>query len=157
MSILQKIRLGAAIVLLCAICLPLSQCAQGLSTETPQAFAHARHFFPRSDNEFQYHYAITEIDFGLMGALTLVAFCWPLAFAIWSRRARLRRFWWIFYALELLLCAGTAYWVYVLTQSGRWLYGAYIAEIAIAIYAITTLVPIGNRLRNLFRNRRFRP
>lgn len=160
MSILQKIRLGAAIVVLCTIFLPLSQCSQG-STETPQAYAHARHFFPRSDNDFKYQYGITELaaDFmrprenGLLGALTLIAFLWPLGLAIWSRKSKLPRFWWIFYTVELLLCVGTAYWVHALTYGGRWLYGAYVGEGAIAIYACTTLIFIFDRIRNRFRIR----
>lgn len=156
MSILQKVRLGAAIVLLCAICLPLSQCASlGGRTDTPQAFADARHLFPRSDDAFDYYYGIEYLqaafvspkDHGLLGALTLIAFMWPLAFAIWSRKSTLPRFWWIFYTVELLLCAGTGYWVYALTQGGRWLYGLYVAEVAIAIYASTTLISIVDRVR----------
>lgn len=163
MSTLQKIRLGAAIVLLCAIFLPLSQCSQGGagSTETPQAFAHGRHVFPRSDNDFSYNYGIKRVvvgfisprEDGLAGALTLIAFAWPLALAIWSQKSGLHRFWWMFYTGELLLCAGTVYWVHTLTQSGRLLYGFYVAEAAIAIYTTATLVFIGNRLRNFFRNR----
>jgi hypothetical protein len=162
MSILQKIRLGAAIVLLCTIFLPLSQCSsRGGDTETPQAYAHARHLFPRSDDDFKYQYGITELatgfmrprEDGLLGALTLTAFLWPLAFATWSRRPRLRRFWWIFYTGELLLCAGTAYWVHALTQGGRWLYGAYVGEIAISIYACTSLIFIVDRIRNRLRVR----
>lgn len=153
MSTLQKIRLGAAIVLLCAIFLPLNQCSsQSGSTETPQALAHARHLFPRSDKDFSYQYAIKQIGFSLGGTLTLIAFAWPLAFAIWSRKSRLRRFWWIFYTGELLLCSGTAYWVCALTQEFvgevRWLYGFYVAEAAIAIYACTSLIVVVDRIRN---------
>jgi hypothetical protein len=152
MSILQKIRLGAAIVLFCAIFLPLSQCSsQKGGTKTPQALAHAGHLFPRSDKDFRYQYAIKEIDFSLGGALTLIAFVWPLAFAIWSRKSRLRRFWWIFYTGELLLCAGTANSIYALTQEFvgevRWLYGFYVAETTTAIYATTTLISIVDRIR----------
>jgi hypothetical protein len=151
MPISQKIRLSMAIVLLCAFFLPLSQCSHGPEAKdlrTPQAYSHARHLFPRSDNEFRYQYAIEAIDFSLIGVLTLVAFSWPLAFAIWRRRFRPHRFWWIFYAVELLLSAGTAYWVYALTQGGRWLYGAYIGEVAITIYAGITLILMAGRIRD---------
>jgi hypothetical protein len=162
MSILQKIRLGAAIVLLCAIFLPLSQCSsRGGDTETPQAYAQARHLFPQDDDDFKYQYATNYLftgfmrprEDGLLGALTLTVFLWPLAFAIWSRKSKLPRFWWIFYSGELLLCAGTAYWVHALTQGGRWLYGAYVGEVAIAIYACTTLIFVFDRIRNRFRFR----
>ena len=159
MSILQKIRLGAAIILVCAIFLPLSQCSfhdYPGDINTPQALAHARHLFPRGDNDFQYYYGIEYLQAALVspkgntvnGALTLIAFLWPLAFAIWSRKSTLPRFWWIFRSGELLLCAGTAYWVYTLTVGGRWLYGFYVAEAAIAIYACTTLILIVDRIRN---------
>ena len=164
MAILQKIRLVAAIVLVCAIFLPLSQCSrQGNSASwTPEALAHSRHLFPRSDKDFDYYYGIGSLqaafmspkDYGMNGALTLIAFLWPLGFAIWSRKSKLTRFWWIFYAGELLLCAGTAYWVYTLTFGGRRLYGFYVAEAAIAIYASTTLVFASNRLRSFFAQRR---
>ena len=162
MSTLHKIRLAMAIVLVCAIFLPLSQCSSPSGrTETPQAYAHSRHLFPQSDNDFQYHYGIKYLvigfmsprEDGLLGALTLTAFLWPLAFAIWSQKSRLPRFWWIFYTGELLLCAGTAYWVHALTQGGRWLYGAYVGEAAISIYACTTLISIFDRIRNRFRVR----
>src|ERR1051326_2362180 len=148
MSILQRVRLGAAIVLICAIVLPLSQCQNGgVALPTPEALAHAHHLFPRSDNDFQYYYGIKYLraafmspkDNGLLGALTLIAFLWPLGFAIWSQKSQFPRFWWIFYSSELLLCAGAAYWVYALTFGGRWLYGFYVAEGAIAIYAVTTV------------------
>ena len=156
MSTFHKIRLAVAIVLVCAIFLPLSQCHNnGVALPTPEALAHARHFFPQDGGGFQYYYGIEYLqaafmspkDLGLNGALTLIAFVWPLAFAIWSRKSKLPRFWWISYTGELLLCAGTGYWVYVLTLSGRWLYGFYVAEGAIAIYASTTLISIVDRVR----------
>jgi hypothetical protein len=90
---------------------------------------------------------------GIIGGLTLIAFLWPLGFAIWSRKSQFPRFWWIFYTSESLLCAGTIYCVYALTRSGCWLYGFYVAEIAIAIYASTTVIVIVTRLQNFFRSR----
>jgi hypothetical protein len=156
MSILQQIRLGAAIVLLCAIFLPLSQCSQhgDDSAPTPQALSHARHFFPRSDTDYQYQYGVKGLGLSLRGVLTLIAFVWPLGFAIWNRRfGQPPRFWWIFYGGELLLCAGTIYVVGALTLGGRWLYGAYVGEVAISIYACTSLILIFDRIRNRFRIR----
>jgi hypothetical protein len=164
MSILQKIRLGAAIVLVCAICLPLSQCSsngESVKPPTAKALAHAGHLFPRSDKDFQYQYGIKCLqlafmnpkDYGLNGALTLIAFLWPLAFVVLDKKSRGRRFWWTWSVTALLLCAGTAYWIKALTLDGRWLYGAYVGEAAIAIYASTALVTIGDRLRNFVRSR----
>jgi hypothetical protein len=165
MPILQKIRLVAAIVLVCAIFLPLSQCSRTGAIQdvnSPQAFAHSRHLFPRTDDTYEYWYGISYVraayaspkDNGALGALTLIAFLWPLGFATWSRKSQFRRFWWIFYLIESLLCAETIYLIHALTQGGRWLYGFYVAEGAIAIYAITTVIIIGTRLRNFLRNRR---
>jgi hypothetical protein len=140
MDLVRKIRRIAAVVLVCSIFLPLSQCArhdEGVNPPSQKAVAHARHLFPRSDADFEYQYAIKNLDFSLRGALTLVAFFWPLPFLWWDAALRRKRFWWLFVVLELLLCAGTIYWVDVTTMEGRWLYGAYVAESAIAIYAAT--------------------
>jgi len=92
-------------------------------------------------------------DYGLNGTLTLIAFLWPLVFVVWDKRFRRNRFWWIWSVTALLLCAGTAYWVSALTLEGRWLYGAYVGEVAISIYACTTLIFIFDRIRNRFRFR----
>jgi hypothetical protein len=167
MTILQKIRLGAAIVLICAIFLPLSQCSRSGDKNdswSPRAFAHSRHFFPQDGDGFEYQYAVKNLtagftnpkEYGVSLLLTLTAFLWPLGFAIWSRKSKLSRFWWIFYSAELLLCAGTGYSVYALAlgRGVRWLYGFYVAEGAVAIYAGTALILIANRLRNYFRSRR---
>jgi hypothetical protein len=156
MSLVQKIRMGAAIVLLCAIFLPLSQCSQhgdNSSPPTSQALAHSHHLFPRSDADFQYEYGIGELGFSGRGLLTLVAFAWPLALLIWSQRLRHSRFLWILYVAELFLCAGTVYWLGALTMGGRLLYGAYIVVSATAVYALSTLVALILCARNLFLRR----
>lgn len=156
MSALHKIRLSLAIVLIGVIFLPLSQCSQhgdDRAPITPQAFAHARHLFPRSDNDFQYQYAVKDLGFSSSGVVTLIAFAWPLASVILSRKRREARFWWIFHFVELLLCAGTIYWISALTLGGRWLYGAYVGEVAISLYACTSLIFIVDRFRNRFRFR----
>jgi hypothetical protein len=150
--------LAAAVVLICAIFLPLSQCA-GPKTNvwSPAAFAHSRHLFPQNDGDYLYQYASNFVrdgfanpkDNGLIAAVTLIAFLWPLGFAIWSRISRFPRFWWI----ELLLCAGTAYWIWALRMRGRSLYGFYVAEGAIAIYVVTTVIVIIFRQRDFARRR----
>jgi len=167
MSILEKIRLGAGIFLVCAIFLPLSQCSRSGDKNdswTPQALSHSRHFFPENGDGFKYQYPIKRLiagfknpkDNGVALLLTLIAFLWPLGFAIWSRQSKFSRFWWIFYSGELLLCVGTGYWVYVLAfgRDARWLYGFYVAEGAVAIYASTTSIYISHRLRSFFARRR---
>lgn len=162
MAFLQKIRLSAAIALVCAIFLPLSQCSEHgtRATRTPEALGHSRHFFPRDGDGFSYQYAIKSViaglknpkDNGLALLVTLIAFLWPLGFAIWSRQSEFARFWWVFYSVELLLCAGTGYLVYsaAFGRDARWLYGFYVAEGAVAIYASSALILFAHRLRRLF-------
>ena len=150
MNVLRKIRGGAAILLLCTIFLPLSQCSrhgESVKPPTAKALAHSRHIFPRSDDDFEYQYGIKDLDLTLRGALTVIAFLWPLAFLGCDRRIRRNRFWWIFAIGELLLCAGTAYWIGVLTLGGRWLYGAYAAEAVIGIYFVVSLMLTIDRAR----------
>jgi hypothetical protein len=156
MALMQKIRMVAAIVLLGAIFLPLSQCSQhgaNSSPPTSQALAHSHHLFPRSDNDFEYEYGIRELGFSWRGLLTLVAFAWPLAFLIWSQRLEQTRFLWILYVAELFLCAGTVYWLGALTMGGRWLYGAYIVVGATAVYALSALVALVYCAQRLFLRR----
>ena len=151
MPILRKIRLIAAVVLLVATCLPLSECSRTDNTLPPppsQTTLYQR-LFPQDNSEFGYNYAIKYLLAGLMNpkdsgfaALTLIAFLWPLAVVILRRKPEPVRFWWLFYPGELLLCAGTSYWVYCCSwfAASRWLYGSYIAETAIALFACATTV-----------------
>src|ERR1700684_2647974 len=89
MSIIRRVRLIAAIVLLIATCLPLSECARTDNTlpRPPSQATLLQRLFPQNNSKFGYTYAIGRLragltnpkDNGLNAALTLIAFLWPLA------------------------------------------------------------------------------
>ena len=73
----------------------------------------------------------------------MIAFVWPLAFLFLVRRRLGSRMKWTFRILELLLCAGTIYWINVLSFhsfGATWLYGAYICVIAVAVFTCLGIV-----------------
>jgi hypothetical protein len=153
MSVIHKVRFAGAVVLLCTMFLPLSQCSRHGDNSAPptaQALAHSHRLFPQSDNDFDYEYAIKELGFSWKGLLTLVAFGWPLCFVLWSRKFRRSRVWWLFCLIELLLCFGTIYWLTVLTFGGRWLYGGHLASIAVAVYGSGALASLLFGIRRAF-------
>jgi hypothetical protein len=134
---IRKLRLTAAIVLVCAIFLPLSECSQGDNHSQPAQKSVAQRLYPQSNAEFSYQYGYRSIDFDTMGLFTILAFGWPLAFALLVRRNLRPRMKWTFRILELLLCAGTIYWLNVLSFhsfGATWLYGAYIGVMAVALF-----------------------
>lgn len=77
-----------------------------------------------------------------------MALVWPLLFFLLERKRRQWRFVWIVYLVELLLCGGTIYWLYVFTTFGHWLYGAYVVAVAIAIHALTSIFLLIDRFRS---------
>ena len=154
MSAIRAIRLTAAIALLCATCLPLSQCSKTDAPRPPATSSLARTLFPRNNDQFGYEYAIGEIGFTSVGVLTLLAFTWPLLFATIAGRLHRARFLWIQHSTELLLCGGTIYWLHCLTFSGSWLYGAYVVILSVAVFGGTSLVLMLDATRTLLQQRR---
>jgi hypothetical protein len=141
---LRPIRLGAAMGLVCAICLPLSQCSQGGNNAPPPANpALLAQFFPQTSKNATVEYAIGELGFSWKGICTLLAFTWPLLWLRAGRKLMESRFAWIFYFLEVVLCAGTAYMLMVLTFGGDLLWGGYAAVISTGLFACTALVFLG--------------
>ena len=102
----------------------------------------SQRILPQDNADFVYQYATNVMRPSTWqgGGVALVALTWPLAFFLVERRRRSQRFTWIFYVVELLLCAGTLYWLHLFTALGQWLYGAYLVCAAIAIYALASLV-----------------
>jgi NADH:ubiquinone oxidoreductase subunit 6 (subunit J) len=98
--------------------------------------------FPRTNSDFAYQYGYKNVDFSLSGVLPVLAFTWPLIFLFLARRRfgfRLRLF---IQVLEVLVCCGTIYVIYAFTLSGfgaRWLYGAYVGIIAVAVFTCAGL------------------
>ena len=136
---IRKLRLTAAIVLLCAIFLPLSECSQDENHSRTAQKSVAQRLYPQSNAEFSYQYGYRSIGFDTMGLFTVLAFAWPLGFALFVRRKLRPRMKWVFRILELLLCGGTIYWLNVLSFhsfGATWLYGAYIGVITVALFTV---------------------
>lgn len=139
-SFLRPIRLGAAMALVCALCLPLSRCSQGGNTNPPPSKQTLiTQFFPQTNKNFTYEYAIGELGFTVKGLCTLLAFTWPLLSVLAAGKLAESRFGWILHLLEVPLCAGTGYMLFGLTYWAEWLYGGYIAGISICLFLLTAL------------------
>lgn len=152
MCTLRKAKLAMAVLLVCALCLPLSQCSRqdDSSTKSNQSKTLPQRIFPQSDDRTDYQYGIANIRFSFDGLCTVLAFGWPLIFALVGRRAAGKRFSWLLHFTELFLCAGTIYWLYALTSFGQWLYGAYVVFVIIVIYAGIVLFCLFEYLRGMF-------
>jgi hypothetical protein len=124
-QVLRRVRFVAAILLIGALFLPLSECS-----------------LLRNDNSWGYGYEYIYSSVGVtVGAATVLAFFWPLIFVLLLRKRfgfRLRVF---FQLLELLLCAGTIYWFNALAGGGKWLYGAYVGVVATVGFTCAGVVP----------------
>ena len=151
MSILQRIRLIAAIVLVCAIFLPLSECSRRDDKNfVPPQKTLSQHLFPQDNNDFVYWYVIGIVRPSTwQGAIfALIALLWPLAAFLFDKKLARKRFGWLIYILELALCYGTIYWLSLFTALGRWLYGAYVVAVATGLLACVTLVLLILSIRN---------
>jgi hypothetical protein len=138
MPMLRRVRLIAAIVLVCAIVLPLSECQKGHSYQ-PVKKTISNELFPQDNSDFLYYYGYEALGSPLGATLTGLAFAWPLIFLLSVRKRVGFRLRLSLQLLELLLCAGTIYWVHALTMGGRWLYGFYVSIIAVAVFTCAGL------------------
>ena len=124
--------------MIAALFVPLSECSRGGETPAtptpPRTLVHK--VFPRSDAQTDYDYGATRLGLSINGLVTLLAFGWPLALALLNWRIAGKRRAWILYLLELLLCAGTIYWLYAATLGGTRLWGAYLVFSLTIAYAI---------------------
>lgn len=157
MSILQRIRLIAAIVLVCAIFLPLSECSRRDDKNAPPpSKSFVQRLFPQSNSDFEYAYAIGVMRFSSWqaGAFALIALAWPILAFLFDHKIARHRFGWTIYVLELLLCYGTFYWLSLFTALGRALYGTYVVVIAMIGFGIATLVLLVMDIRKFLRERR---
>ena len=77
----------------------------------------------------------------------MIAFGWPLTLALLNGRVSGKRRAWIFYTLEILLGAGTIYWIYAVTEASTRLWGAYFVFSLTIAYIIAALVDLGRGLR----------
>ena len=155
MNTMQKIRLGASIVLLCALFLPLSQCSHQENAQTASCTTCplTAKLFPRSNDQVSYVYAVGELEPGVRGAMTLLAFTWPLLFVLLGRKQPGERFAWAQYLCELFLGAGTLYWLHSLTLFGHWLYGAYVVVAATIVFGSSSLAYALQNARTLLKRK----
>ncbi|MDQ2868610.1 MAG: hypothetical protein M3R59_09420 [Verrucomicrobiota bacterium] len=135
---LQRLRVLAAALLLVSIFLPLSECSRHEHSAARQPVSLAQRLFPQGNADFDYQYGYKVVGVSLMGILTIVAFSWPILFLVcFARWPRRRRFLWL---AELLLCAGTLYWIHALSLGGKYLYGAYVAAISVVAFGFGTVM-----------------
>ena len=124
----------AAIILMAAFFLPLSQCS-GTDSETGVTKVYVTYAY--------------SADWPSVNPLTAAAaFTWPLALSIatlvWPRLNQK----WPIGIIELVLCAGSALVLVVLIAfCDKVLYGTYVAGGSIGLYFTTTLVALGSRVR----------
>ncbi len=146
---MQKLKLTLGVLMIAALFVPLSKCSHGgkENAAPPPAKAGLQKIFPRDDARTDYDYGVKRLAPSIYGALTLVAFGWPLTVALLGRRARGKRFAWLLYVLELLLCAGTIWWIHPLSDSARFLWGTYFVWVLMSAYAIAALLDLGTNLR----------
>src|SRR6184192_347038 len=98
MSILQRIRLIAAVVLVVSIFLPLSECSRrDDKTFVPPQKTLSQHLFPQDNNDFVYYYAIGIVRPSTWQAaiVALIALLWPLAAFLFDQKLARKRFGWM--------------------------------------------------------------
>ncbi len=135
---LRKARLTAAIVLLLAAFLPLSECSREADHKVTGPKTLGQHLYPQSTKDVSYQYAYKTAELNTFTVLTIVAFVWPLLFLFFWRRGVTGKKMWVLRIFELLLTAGSIYWINVLTYhsfGATWLYGAYAAVLAVVVFA----------------------
>jgi hypothetical protein len=143
-----KLKPTLGILMIGALFVPLSECSRGGKTASarvpPPTFL--QKVFPRSDAQTDYDYGATRLGMSTSGIATLIAFGWPLVLSLFNRRMAGRRRAWIFHVFELLLCAGTIYWIHLATAVGTRLWGAYLVFALTIAYALATLLDIWKSL-----------
>lgn len=143
MRVVIAIKRIAAITLLVAFFLPLSQCSVR-EIKTPDTAS-----VPTV--AVTYAYATYE-DPLPTAVLSYAGFLWPLAFAIAGllRSQVLRRRG--VAPIEMLLCVGSGYVLYALATWGETRYGAYIAATAIGLYFVSASADVAIRVRESLRS-----
>jgi hypothetical protein len=128
----------AAIVLVVAFFLPLSQCT--VEEQNPETRA--------TELKVIVNYAYAHDNWRSLDALaTYAAFLWPLTLVIaglvWPNLNQKLTIG----VLELVFCAGSGFVLFALTFIGTLRYGAYLAGVSIGLYFVTTLVELVARAR----------
>ena len=144
LAIVRKLKPTLGILMIAALFVPLSECSRGDRTADtpPPAKTLLQKIFPRSDAQTDYDYGATHLEPSLNGALTLVAFCWPLLLALLNGRVAGKGRARILYVLEIVLGAGTIFWIYAVTEAGTRLWGAYFVFGLTIVYTIAALMDL---------------
>ena len=145
----HKLKLTLGVLMIAALFVPLSQCSHGgkENAAPPPAKTGLQKIFPRSDAQTDYDYGAMRLEPSLNGVVTLVAFTWPLVLALLGRRAHGKRRAWPLHVLELLLCAGTIWFIYALTEGSTRLWGAWFVFALTTAYLIAAVVDLCASLR----------
>ncbi len=127
-----------------ALFVPLSECShEGKErAAAPPPKTLAQRIFPHSNEQTDYDYGATRLGLSENGVLTLIAFGWPLVLALCNPRVAAKRRSWILYTVELLLSAGTIYWIYEVTRFATRLWGAFLVFALVAVYAFAALLDL---------------
>jgi len=138
--------------MIAALFVPLSECSRSEVvpiTPVPSRTLWQK-IFPHSDAQTDYDYGASRLGLSISGIGTLIAFGWPLVFALINQSIAGKRRAWILPALELLLCAGTIYWIHLATLVGKRLWGTYLVFALMIAYAIAALVDLASGWRRKF-------
>jgi len=143
MRLIIAVKRIAAIVLLVAFFFPLSQCSV-MEEKTPGEAS-----VPKV--VVRYAYATYDEEFPTP-VLAYAGFLWPLGFAIAGllRPPLLRRRG--VALIEMVLCVGSGYVLYLLASWGETRYGAYVAATAIGLYFVSASADVAIRVRAALRS-----
>jgi len=138
--------------MIAALFVPLSECSRGGKPPTTPVPSRTllQKTFPRSDAQTDYDYGVARLGLSINGIATLIAFGWPLVFALMNQSIGEKRRAWILHVLELLLCAGTIYWIHIATLAGKRLWGTYLVFALMVAYAIVALVDLASGRKHKF-------
>src|SRR4029078_1468726 len=133
----RRLKLTLVILMIAALFVPLSECSRGGKPPTTPVPSRTllQKIFPRSDAQTDYDYGAARLGLSINGIATLVAFGWPLVLALINQSIAEKRRAWILHVLELLLCAGTIYWIHLVTLVVKRLWGTYLVFALIVVYA----------------------
>jgi hypothetical protein len=165
-AVLQQIRLVAAVALLSAMFMPLSECARGKSNQPPPpAKPLLRQLVSRCSNLADCDYVVKEMkdlkNFGDLknywgSFLVLFTFVWPFYSLLAIRLSQGRRFTWLLHVLELMLCGGTLYLLWSITFFGEYRYGTTVVLAAVSSIVCVALIDIFLIIRGAIRRRKSR-
>jgi hypothetical protein len=138
--------------MIAALFVPLSECSRGGKPPTTPVPSRTllQKIFPQSDAQTDYEYGAARLGLSINGIATLIAFGWPLGLAVIRQAIAEKRRAWILHVLELLLCAGTIYWIHLVTLPGKRLWGTYLVFALMVVYAIAALIDLASGGRRKF-------